>query len=71
MADASHTKGQQPGSALEHDEPRSRPAPPRPSAADLVAVDCAACRQWSPLAICNDDTCGCSECEAIRAEREA
>jgi hypothetical protein len=71
MADELHTKGQQPGSALQHDQLRLRPAPPRPAPPDPVAVDCAACRHWSPLAICNDDTCGCSECEAIRAEREA
>jgi hypothetical protein len=71
VADAPRIKGQQPGSALQHDELQLRPAPPRHGAADLVAVDCAACRQWSPLPICNDDTCGCSECEAIRAEREA
>ena len=37
--------------------------------ADPIAVDCAECRMWSPLPTCEDDECGCSECERVRADR--
>lgn len=33
-------------------------------------IDCPSCREWSPVPICYDDTCGCSECEGVRAEAE-
>jgi hypothetical protein len=38
-------------------------------ALDPIAVDCDSCRAFSPLAICQDDECGCSVCEGFRAER--
>lgn len=37
--------------------------------ADPITVDCSECRIFSPLYLCDDDECGCSECEGIRAER--
>lgn len=38
---------------------------------DPITVDCEECRLFSPLPLCDDDTCGCSDCERIRSERES